>query len=221
MKSTDECWLRARRPAQKAERRDAILETAGELFDAVGYDAVSLNGIARAVGLAKSNLYRYFQSKEEIFLALLEVAHARWVASAQVALEALPAPSSPDTVGEALARTLAAEPRLCALAAIVASVLERNVTEARIAEHKAESIGHLLGLLTSIMRVVPSLGFERATTFFRLAYALLTGLWPVANPPPVVRAVLAQPQFAPMRADFERDLSVGLANLLAGLTRPA
>ncbi len=64
-------YQRARRPEQKEERREAILAAARDLAVERSVRAVSLGDIAREVGLAKSNLLRYFESREEIFLTLL------------------------------------------------------------------------------------------------------------------------------------------------------
>ena len=64
-------YQRARRPEQKEERREAILAAARALASERSVRAVSLGDIAREVGLAKSNVLRYFESREEVFLTLL------------------------------------------------------------------------------------------------------------------------------------------------------
>ena len=62
-------FQRARDPEQKEQRRQDLLAAARRLIVAHGVAAVGLSDIAREVGLAKSNLYRYFASREEILLA--------------------------------------------------------------------------------------------------------------------------------------------------------
>ena len=54
-------FQRARQPAQIEQRKEAILRTALLLFQRNGLENVSLTDIAREVGLAKSNIYRYFR----------------------------------------------------------------------------------------------------------------------------------------------------------------
>jgi AcrR family transcriptional regulator len=51
-------FQRARQPAQIEQRREAILQAALPLFQSRWLENVSLNDIAREVGLAKSNIYR-------------------------------------------------------------------------------------------------------------------------------------------------------------------
>jgi AcrR family transcriptional regulator len=53
------------------ERRALILDAAGRLFGAHGYDATRLEQIAAAAGVTKPILYRHFASKQDLYLALL------------------------------------------------------------------------------------------------------------------------------------------------------
>ncbi|MCA9688374.1 MAG: TetR family transcriptional regulator, partial [Myxococcales bacterium] len=55
-------FQRARSDAQKEQRRAAILQAAAALLDEGSLEAVGLNAIARRAGIAKSNVYRYFES---------------------------------------------------------------------------------------------------------------------------------------------------------------
>jgi AcrR family transcriptional regulator len=55
-----------------AERRELILESAGELFGERGYAHTNLDEIAAAAGVTKPVLYRHFDSKKALYLALLE-----------------------------------------------------------------------------------------------------------------------------------------------------
>jgi len=48
-----------------------MLEAASGLFGTSGYDAVQMDDVARAAGVGKPTLYRYFGSKEELFLEVL------------------------------------------------------------------------------------------------------------------------------------------------------
>lgn len=57
--------------SHRTPRKDEILDVAAELFAEHGYEAVSLLEIARAVGLSKTTLYHYFESKDEILGTLI------------------------------------------------------------------------------------------------------------------------------------------------------
>ena len=50
-----------------------IVETAGDLFDRKGFNQTSLQDIADAVGMARPSLYHYFDNREQILAAGIEL----------------------------------------------------------------------------------------------------------------------------------------------------
>jgi TetR/AcrR family fatty acid metabolism transcriptional regulator len=61
----------SRREAKKALHRRRILETAQEVFFRDGFVEANLDEIARGAGVAKGTLYRYFDSKADLYVAVL------------------------------------------------------------------------------------------------------------------------------------------------------
>src|SRR6204780_305586 len=59
-------FQRARSEEQREIRRQAILDTAAAMLDVMPVSEVSLNELSRRAGLAKSNVLRYFESREAI-----------------------------------------------------------------------------------------------------------------------------------------------------------
>jgi AcrR family transcriptional regulator len=57
--------------SDSAKRRQ-IIEGARAVFLAQGFDAASMNDIARKAGVSKGTLYVYFKSKEDLFEAIAE-----------------------------------------------------------------------------------------------------------------------------------------------------
>jgi AcrR family transcriptional regulator len=54
------------------ERRQKILSAAAELFGANPYDSVQMRDVAARAEVGKPTLYRYFPSKEELFLEVFK-----------------------------------------------------------------------------------------------------------------------------------------------------
>jgi len=71
------------RDRAKAERTDAILSAAAELFAARGYTGVSLEDIGAAVGVSGPAVYRHFAGKQALLGALLIGVSERLVAGGQ------------------------------------------------------------------------------------------------------------------------------------------
>ena len=55
-----------------ARTRQRIVEETLRLFESQGFHATSVESIAKAAGTSRSTLYQYFESKEQIFVELLE-----------------------------------------------------------------------------------------------------------------------------------------------------
>jgi AcrR family transcriptional regulator len=55
-------------------RREEILARASEVFDTKGYDAGTLDDVARAMGMRKAGLYHYVSSKSELLFLLFDQA---------------------------------------------------------------------------------------------------------------------------------------------------
>lgn len=60
--------------SKSSERRQAILNAAKAVFEEVGYEQASMAQIAARVGGSKATLYNYFESKEVLFLELIQLA---------------------------------------------------------------------------------------------------------------------------------------------------
>lgn len=79
-------FQRARNDEQRDQRRRLILETAAGMLAEMPVADLSLNELSRQVGLAKSNVLRYFETREAILLELLSAELRIWAE----AFESLP-----------------------------------------------------------------------------------------------------------------------------------
>ncbi len=61
-----------RRRLAPQQRRQLIIDAAGRLFGERGYDGTRLDDVAAAAGITKPVLYRHFDDKTALYLALLE-----------------------------------------------------------------------------------------------------------------------------------------------------
>ena len=58
--------------ADDSAKRRQIVQGARTIFLAQGFDAASMNDIARAAGVSKGTLYVYFENKEQLFAAIVQ-----------------------------------------------------------------------------------------------------------------------------------------------------
>jgi AcrR family transcriptional regulator len=69
--------MNARLPA--SERREQILDVAVQVFARNGFHNTSMNDVADAAGVTKPVLYQHFDSKHDLYLALLDEVGARMI----------------------------------------------------------------------------------------------------------------------------------------------
>jgi AcrR family transcriptional regulator len=208
-------FLRARRPEHKQQRREAILAAARELALRSGVRNVSLGSVAAAVGLAKSNLARYFATREEIYL---ELAAQEWRDWERAVLDRLAESRDPGDVVDALAETLAERPLLCDLLGHTASSLEHNVTVEAARAFKLKVLDAIANLAAGIAGANSGLTEGEAFELVAVAGGLAGMLYPAANPPPVLAELYARdPQLAAACVPFVPTVKRALAAFVAGL----
>ena len=216
-------FQRARSEEQREARRQAILGAAAAMLAEMPVAEVTLNELSRRAGLAKSNVLRYFESREAVLLELLDSAWQDWLAQldaelAGAVVAADPVASRADQLAAAVADSLAARPMLCDLISAQAAVLERNVSPQVAAQYKRASIAGISALGALLLRSVPELGEPDA---FRLAGAAVmttAAVWPHTQPSAaMLAAYAADPALAAMRLDFTATLREVLEVLTAGL----
>lgn len=85
---------------EKVNRRNEILDAAGQLFSRQGFHATSMRDLARAVNLQGGSLYAHIESKEEVLFELVNRAADGFLSNA----EAIPVNLSPKEQLERLIR---------------------------------------------------------------------------------------------------------------------
>jgi AcrR family transcriptional regulator len=219
-------FQRARTPEQQEHRRRDILDAARSLLDTEALAEISLRELSRHVGLSKSNVVRYFPSREAVFLAVLIDDWGRWLDALETRLPAPATSGSAPTahtahkaVAAAVAGSLAERGRLCDLIAATQLILEHNVPIETARAFKTAALAHTDRLAGMVASRLPALSGAQAFELAGVTWALVVGTWPMAHPNPTMAAVLAEPQFAPLCVEFAPTLAHILTVLLDGLAR--
>jgi AcrR family transcriptional regulator len=215
--TTQTAFQRARRPEQKQQRQDAIVDAARRLALRDGVRAVTLTDIAAEVGIHKSALLRYFETREQIFLEVAAQAWREWTAALHGTLDAA-APGSRALVADVVARSFADRPLLCDLIPHTALNLERNVSPAAVRTYKLTSLGAVGDAARLVGRVLPDLTPAECGEFIAAIASLAGALWQIANPPPVLADLYAtDPDLGHACVDLLPRLRRAAEILLAGL----
>jgi AcrR family transcriptional regulator len=181
-------FQRARSAAAKSQREASILEAARRLAAEEGIRQVTLTGIAEAVGLHKSALLRYFETREEIFLRLTAEGWREWSAVLRAELEALADPT-PAAIAAVFANTLAATGVFCDLLAQAPLNLERNVSVEAVRDFKLVTHAEVDAIAAAVQHLLPTLSSRDAVDIIAAATSLSGALWQMATPSPEVAAL--------------------------------
>lgn len=175
-----------------------------------------MDDVAAALGLAKGTLYRYVPTREGLLLALAANEYADWFDDLDAFL-ADRSWRSTDRLVAHIVDSLLARPRFLRLVTVLPSVLERNVPVDLAREFKS---GVLVRSDRAAAAIAARLGTrpDRAVQFLVHLQAGVIGLAHHAHPAPVIRDVLAEAEFAPMRIDLRAELT-HLAAALVAATR--
>lgn len=184
---------------------------------------ITLNGLSRRACMAKSNVLRYFESREAVLLELCVEALAEWVtalerdAAADARAEA-DAGARACGLASAITASLAARPVLCDLISAQAAVLERNISTETVLTYKRASTGYVNRLAAVVATWLPELDAEQARTFTALTALMATATWTQCHTAPAVAAAYeAEPSLQLYRLDFETTLRQALELMLTGL----
>jgi AcrR family transcriptional regulator len=215
-------FQRARSEEQREVRRQAILGAAAAMLDEMPVAQVTLNELSRRAGLAKSNVLRYFESREAVLLELLDSAWQDWLAQLERdlgdAVDAAPLAGRADQLAAALAGSLAAHPMLCDLISAQAAVLEHNVSPEVAAQYKRASIAGITKLGRLLLAWVPELGEQDAIRLAGATVMMTSALWPHTQPSAaMLTAYEADPELAAMRLDFTSTIREVLQVMISGL----
>ncbi|MFD9679807.1 TetR/AcrR family transcriptional regulator [Rhodococcus sp. NPDC059969] len=217
-------FQRARRPEQIEARRCAILDAARAMLGSRPVADISLRELSESVGLAKSNVLRYFDSREAI---LLEVLDENWVAWLDGLSESL-TPAGDDSpfateihVASTVAESLVAQRLLCELMSVMAGVLERNISVDFARDFKKRATVNSGRFASLIHSQLPHLSEGDAAQFAKVTLVIVAGLWPTAEPAESMVVVLNEMQAPPAAEMFATGLREGLINQLVGLSARA
>ena len=210
-------WQRARTDEKKNERKEAIYQAAFTLFKNNGYDKVSFNAIAVEAGFTKSNMYRYFSSKDDIFLNVFSSLFEKWVIECSRQLQNLEQDAEVNVFAHTWLNTLLSQPKLLDLMPILFVSLERNSSFEQLLEFKRLAMNLLHSITLDIGRIYPEIEDEKAFKFLTLSYAATANYWAANMQSEALKKIYQLDEFKALKPDFEKDLTTSIEIIIQGL----
>ena len=203
-----------------AARRAAILTSAREMLAHKNVADISLRELSDRIGLAKSNVLRYFDSREAIFLEILDEEFRAWLVDVEARLGKPRARkanyANEIRVAAAIADSLTERQLLGELAASMAGVLERNISYDFARDFKARAMNRIAEFAQLVATHLPWLSPTLTEFFAEGALTLFAGMYPFSVPTEPVKAAMAELGYPDHGERFGEGLRIGLATWLIG-----
>ena len=169
-------WERARSEEQIEYRVNEILEATAKLYTEHRFEEITFVMIAKEAGFTRSNLYRYFKTKEDIFLKLLSNDTSVWGQEVQTTFAA--EVMSLDNFAKSWTEAFLKHERLLAIYAILYSMLEKNATLEALVDFKKSLMQDMnigVATLSKVLGIKP----ETALEFLYASMSLVSGTYPL------------------------------------------
>lgn len=167
-------------PELTAARREEIIAACAELNETMSFREITIKEIGAATSFTRTSIYNYFETKEEIFLALLKKEYELWV-EAMDAVMAERAAMTRDELAQAIARTLTDRPRLLRLLSMNLYDMEANSRPERLAEFKVAYGASLDAVNRMVGKYVPEMDEKARKQFLYAFFPFIYGIYPYTS----------------------------------------
>ena len=167
-------------PELTAARKEEIIAACAELNETKSFREITIKEIGAATSFTRTSIYNYFETKEEIFLALLQKEYELWVAAMDEVMAEKTAMSR-DDLAETLARTLTDRPRLLRLLSMNLYEMEANSRPERLAEFKVAYGASLNAVSRMAEKYVPEMDEAARQQFLYAFFPFIYGIYPYTS----------------------------------------
>lgn len=208
---------RARTAKEKDIRRESLVQAALELLLAQQGQLPTINAIADKAGVAKGTAYIYFDSKEAIYMSLLEHNLHGWLAEARHQLRFV-RQDVEEGVVTALLGFQSKFPHLWVLASLGHLQLEPHIEKKDLLSHKTKLAQDYRSTARMIVETagLPERAVDDAQRVLIQSYVYLLGTWQLCHPPVSIKSLLKGPGLSALQPDFTPMAQAGLAQLWRG-----
>ena len=162
--------------ARTNARKEEIISACAALYETMSFKDITLKDISQATSFTRTSIYNYFQTKEEIFLALLQREYDLWRQDLLVLLDTHEAMTA-DAFAAALSHTLARRARMLKLLSMNHYDMEANSRMENLVAFKRSYGAAMQAVTRCVEKFFPHISEEAVQGFL---YAFLFGLYPYA-----------------------------------------
>ena len=167
-------------PELIAGRREEIINACEKLYQTMSFKEITLKEIGNELPFSRPTIYNYFETKEEIFLALFRREYERWI----VDLEAIYSNNdslTKEALASKIARSLADRPLLLKLIAMNIYDMEANSRIEQLTELK-RTYRRLIETFEGLFaKFLAGMSKRETKTRLYMFFSFVFGVYPMTN----------------------------------------
>lgn len=164
-------------PEQKTARRDEIMSACLSLYQTKSFRDISMGDIADYTSFSRPSIYNYFETKEEIFLALFQREYERWTAELEDMIAGNERMDA-DSFADAVAKTVEKRTLLLKLLSMNMYDMEEHSRLERLIEFKAAYGVSMDTLEKGLEKFFPTSSAEKRKDFIWHFFPFMFGIYP-------------------------------------------
>ena len=176
-----------------ASRKEEIVSACAQLYESMGFKEITLGDIGKRTSFTRTSIYNYFQTKEEIFLALLQREYEAWISDLEAEM-AKQRTLSADALAGMLADTL--QRRRCMLKLMSMNLydMEGNSRMENLVAFKRVYARSMMTVSRCLQSWMPAMKEEDIQDFLYAFFPFLFGVYPYTEVTEKQEAAMAAAQ---------------------------
>lgn len=158
-------------------RREEIISACETLYQTMGFKEVTIKEIARYTSFSRPSIYNYFETKEEIFLAILQKEYRQWAGELDRVTENNDVMTR-DQIAETLARTISARPQMLKILSMNHFDMEANSRMENLVEFKRSYGATLEAVDRLLKKFCPEMTDRDRQDFLYGFFPFIYGIYP-------------------------------------------
>ena len=172
--------MRKGTPEQIARKREEIINACEKLYQTMSFREITLKEIGNITSFSRPTIYNYFETKEEIFLALFKREYDRWNEQLSRILSQNEQLTKPQLANR-IARSLAERPQLLKLLSMNNYDMEANSRPELLAAFKQSYGGSLQRMRMLLEQFCPDMGGKDIQDFIYTFFPFMFGIYPYTD----------------------------------------
>jgi len=164
-------------PELIAERREEIINACEQLYQSMSFKEITIKEIGKVTSFSRPTIYNYFETKEEIFLALFEREYNRWNEDLELIFQDNESLSRRQ-VAEKIAHTLKNREQLLKLLSMNNFDMEANSRKELLISFKNAYGKSIKNVRMILEKFCPEMGEEDRRKIIYVFFPFMFGIYP-------------------------------------------